>query len=477
MPRILESLRDFGRNLSSISVQTWVRGLAVLVLFSGAAGLFMYFADLSPLVSEDAAGHEAQLWEIPSMQMACPPAHLLRKKVSKDVLQFEEALGSPVEEKAKMVDYAILEGLILSGLDPGLLRIDDVGPAPQPAPLPAAAGKGQPQSAASGGAGLHFQRIVVRSEAPPPQFLDFLAKELRQLDCQASLEQVNATTWGVSLMQRPTHELLFQAPSLHPEPRPTLQPPAPAARGLVIVMDDLGLERRFARELAALPEPVSFSVLPWLPHTEEVAAIAREHGKELLLHQPMEPLDSTISPGAGALFAGAPQSRVRQLVRENLTRLPGAVGLNNHMGSRFTQDPAGVDAVLDVAAENGVFVLDSVTHPGSVLAKRALQRGVPVLRRDIFLDVVKDTGAILYQLRKAERIAGRRGQAVAIGHPYPETLEALRIWSREREARAERVPVVTAQALALATSGMLAGKSKEEQGGDEQPLAQNVKSR
>lgn len=389
----------------------------------------------------------------------CPRPHALRQQVSRERMPFEEALGSPLEERVKQVDHAILEGLLLSGVSSGKLRIEDVGPAPQPQ--------------LGGSPELHFQRIVVQSETPPPGFLAFLSRELALLDCKAELEQRNATAWNISLLQRPTHELLFVPPHTSPEQGP----PGKPGKGLVLVLDDLGLDARFARELAALPVPVTFSVLPRLANTAEVVRIAREHGRELLLHQPMEPVDAAISPGPGALFVGMPEPRVASLVRENLDKVPGAVGLNNHMGSRFTQDATGVGAVLQVASENNLFVIDSLTHPRSVFARRAKELGVPVLRRDVFLDVVRNTEAIIYQLRKAVRLAKSKGSAVAIGHPHPETLEALRIWSRQQEAQGVDVPVVTAGALVRGEKGQVAQREEPLDNSAARPLAQQGISR
>ncbi len=383
----------------------------------------------------------------------------MRKKITQGVLLFEEALGSPLEQRVKQVDHAILEGLLLSGVASDKLRIEDVGPAPRPRP--------------GGNPDVHFQRIVVQSGVPPEGFLEFMTRQLALLDCQAELEQRNATAWNISLLNRPTHELQFVPPQAEARPEPQRE----SGKGLVLVLDDLGLDVRFARELAALPVPVSFSVLPRLANTLEVVRIAQEHGKELLLHQPMEPMDKAISPGPGALFVGMPNRRVVALVRENLGKVVGAVGLNNHMGSRFTQDAAGVDAVLQVAAEKGLFVIDSLTHPKSLFAHRAREQGVPVLRRDVFLDVVRNTEAIIHQLRKATRLAKSRGSAVAIGHPYPETLEALRIWSSQQQAQSEGVPIVTAGALVRADTGRIAQDMEPAHNYAPRPLAQQGISR
>ena len=225
-----------------------------------------------------------------------------------------------------------------------------------------------------------------------------------------------------------------------------LGPDLSKAKGLlVIVIDDLGLSLRFARELAELPLDITFSVLPRLRHSADVVALANEKGRELMLHQPMEPMAyPETSPGEGALFGSMTGKQLRAVVRDNLVRVPGARGLNNHMGSRFTQDYRGVYAMLEELRGRGLFVLDSLTHPRSVLAKLVAEQEIPVLRRDVFLDVVRSADAVQHQLRKAESIALRKGRAVAIGHPFEETLEGLRRWSAERSPS---LAVVRASAL------------------------------
>ena len=117
-------------------------------------------------------------------------------------------------------------------------------------------------------------------------------------------------------------------------------------------------------------------------------------------------------------------------VQSYFKKVPYASGANNHMGSRFTEFEAGMEAVLQVMHEKGMFFIDSRTTGQSVAGSVASKVGVPNAVRDVFLDNVADVDAISEQIRKLVRLAERRGKAIGICHPYPETLEALR-----REAR------------------------------------------
>jgi polysaccharide deacetylase 2 family uncharacterized protein YibQ len=133
--------------------------------------------------------------------------------------------------------------------------------------------------------------------------------------------------------------------------------------------------------------------------------------------------------------------QIHTVLGENLGMVPHAVGINNHMGSRFTQDDAGVQAVVDELRGRKLFVLDSVTHGGSVLYRKAAAAGLHAFRRSVFLDVVRDKKSIMHQLDKAAGVALRQGTAIAIGHPTPETLAALEEWQRVRSRKIQIVSV------------------------------------
>jgi polysaccharide deacetylase 2 family uncharacterized protein YibQ len=218
-----------------------------------------------------------------------------------------------------------------------------------------------------------------------------------------------------------------------PEARPakpddgsTMVKPLPAPM-IAIVIDDMGRDVERLREVLLLGLPVTIAVLPHLRHSAKVADEAHAKGVEVILHLPMEPDDLKANdPGKGALLTAMDARDVRRLVEEDLTAVPHAVGVNNHMGSRFTEDEALMTAVLEVVRDKDLFFLDSRTTAGSVGAKLAGTIGVRNAHRSVFLDNSRDVAHIKGQVSKLVAIARRRGKAVAIGHPYPETIEALR---------------------------------------------------
>jgi len=207
--------------------------------------------------------------------------------------------------------------------------------------------------------------------------------------------------------------------------------PAPDAAGrpiIAIVIDDLGLDRARSSRAIALPGPLT---LAWLAYADDLAAqttAATNAGHELFLHLPMEPLDSSNDPGPNALLVGMSSREIRRIVRVGLDRVPSIVGVNNHMGSRFTADRAGMAVVLTTVKEADLVFLDSRTTGDSVAGPLAALFGMPFAARDVFLDDDRDTASVAQRLADVERVAREQGSAIAIGHPADVTLDALEAW-------------------------------------------------
>ncbi len=218
---------------------------------------------------------------------------------------------------------------------------------------------------------------------------------------------------------------------------------------LAIVVDDVGFDPPARTLLATLEGPLAIAVIPNAPHAAEAVRLASEKGWDLLVHLPMDPESGraekdSLGPKDGdeALRAG---------VLGALARLPGALGVNNHQGSKATADARVVRAVLGVVKEQGLFFLDSRTTPASVAGAEAARLGVPFLARDVFLDDAAtesaDPGGTPEALETAwEReigLAKKRGQAILICHPRKETLaflsEKLKLLGKKEGPRAVRV--------------------------------------
>ena len=188
------------------------------------------------------------------------------------------------------------------------------------------------------------------------------------------------------------------------------------------MIDDAGYDLDALQPFLDLPMPLAVAVLPNLPHSDEAAHRVLAAGKELLLHLPMEP-EGGEDPGPGALLTGQPAAEIERLLDAALASVPGAVGVNNHMGSKATADPAFMDVVLGALERRGLFFVDSRTTSLTVAASEAERLGVPALERRVFLDAVD--GGAEESLQAAIAAAARDGSAVAIGHVQTDGLAAI----------------------------------------------------
>lgn len=219
----------------------------------------------------------------------------------------------------------------------------------------------------------------------------------------------------------------------------------PQAPVLSIIIDDWGYFSTASEPMLAYPLPLTVAVLPHRFLSAELSELAHIAGHEVILHQPMEALDSSLSLGEGGIYLGMDKSEIAAKLKENLASLPVAVGLNNHMGSGATSDFQTMAAVLEVVKELGLFFVDSRTSTGSVVADVAQEVGVPFGENNLFLDNENDVEKIKDQLRKGLRLAKQQGHAVVIGHVRPATADAL--WEMLPELLASGVQLVPISSL------------------------------
>ncbi|MFQ5480167.1 MAG: divergent polysaccharide deacetylase family protein [Thermodesulfobacteriota bacterium] len=228
----------------------------------------------------------------------------------------------------------------------------------------------------------------------------------------------------------------------HKEPLPAGKVSSPAAK-VAILIDDMGGSITRLNEILSIGSPITISVLPHLKHSREVSRIAALSGHDVLVHLPMEPKNSAVNhAGRGVLLTAMTGPLITKTVIEDLQSVPDAIGANNHMGSRFTENEAGMRTVFTVLKERGLFFVDSRTTSASIGPRLAADTGIRHAERDVFLDNERDVNYIDGQLKILVDIARKRGSAIAIGHPYPETLAALQEMIPLMEASAiEVVPV------------------------------------
>lgn len=212
--------------------------------------------------------------------------------------------------------------------------------------------------------------------------------------------------------------------------------PAPATAEIVdrytdarpwvaIIIDDLG-NRPEDRLAALLPGPVACSFLPHTPHAVELAQLAARNGKEVLLHQPMQASGQN-RQGPGALRLTMDRASFRDTINNNLASLPHVSGVNNHMGSLLTSHSQAMGWLMEeLRRYPSMFFIDSRTTSSTVASRVASKFQIPSSSRDIFLDNRTDPESLLAQFNHLIKVARAQGSAIAIGHPYPETMAFLR---------------------------------------------------
>lgn len=246
------------------------------------------------------------------------------------------------------------------------------------------------------------------------------------------VEEKTATVERRQIPPRPEHKeyeqrpyTSVQAPAAHLPKKARRRPTGPGS--LAIIIDDMGAGMQEARDLLAIGLPVTFAVIPGLPKDRAVAELAHQQGGRVMIHMPMEPQGYPERRlEKNGLLLSQSEAEIAERLRTYFQLVPHAVGANNHMGSRFTEDGEKMGLVLNMLKEKGLFFIDSRTSPKSVGIQLAHQLGMEAGTRNVFLDNVQEVGAIKVQLEEAARIARRKGGAIAIGHPHPTTIRALR---------------------------------------------------
>lgn len=213
------------------------------------------------------------------------------------------------------------------------------------------------------------------------------------------------------------------------------RPLLPSGSGRVaIIVDDVGYDTDEMKDFAALDYPLTFSILPGVPGSRELARECAASGFQVMLHLPMEPLNSRLNPGPGCIMVDMTDEQIAALVEEHVADVPQAVGVNNHMGSRATADARVMRAVLSVLRRRGLFFVDSLTTGSSVAPEVAAELGVPYAARSVFLDTsfspepadaAKFFDSAQERMRQLGGLAQRRGAAIGICHYHSQTARML----------------------------------------------------
>ncbi len=194
---------------------------------------------------------------------------------------------------------------------------------------------------------------------------------------------------------------------------------------VALIIDDIGNSLTQVHRFLKLKIPITFSILPRLTYSSFLASEIRNDGHEVMLHQPMEPYNLHLDPGPGALYVGDEVMTIGKIIEDNVSDVPYAIGVNNHMGSRFTECKSEITETLRIIKEKELFFIDSLTSNHSKAYRTARQLNMTTARRNIFLDNSRDETAILLQLHRLMWCARKYGYAIGIGHPSSVTARAI----------------------------------------------------
>lgn len=300
---------------------------------------------------------------------------------------------------------------------------------------------------------VHFREISesysLKDSEDKGEIRKFLSGRLEDFGDDVSVRETDVPGGGFGLdfyvYDYPVRRLTFSTTAVK-APKIVKPPVVKPLPKVAIIMDDMGINKGYIKELLALKYPVTVSVLPHQPSTAYVANLAHRKGAEVMLHLPMEPMDYPgKNPGPGALFTFMDEEGFRNSLASDLASVPHVAGVNNHMGSRLTQDEAKMRLVLDEIGKRGLFFVDSRTTHLTVAYRLAVRMGVPAVERSVFLDNENDLSAVKARINELIAAAKRDGRALGICHPRSETIRALK--SMEPSLTSGAVRVVTVKEL------------------------------
>jgi polysaccharide deacetylase 2 family uncharacterized protein YibQ len=351
--------------------------------------------------------------------------HVLRLDKERVLLPFEE-VSAPSKQLAKdicLIDKAISDGFYTMGIPQEKILFISVLPRHKD--------------------GYNWDFYSIEARVPHRHLLSKTGREIRSrisdlnIPTQINLEREsdNEIAYNIYRNGLYTHRLRiivdsYQAPHRLSCPK------------IGIIIDDLGYDSSLARAFMKLDLPLTFSILPFTPYTRLIAQKARKEGREIMVHLPLEPIRyPDVNPGDGVLLVSMDRETILEVLDRDLSQIPFAAGINNHMGSRFTESEEKMMIVLAELKRRGLYFIDSKTTASSVGYKAAKKMGIRTASRDVFLDNSLSENALKIQMERLLGLSRHRGWAIGIGHPHKETLDLLKRYQATLNNETEIVPV------------------------------------
>ncbi len=233
---------------------------------------------------------------------------------------------------------------------------------------------------------------------------------------------------------------------------------------IAIVIDDLGFQDELDDAVMAMDYRVAVAIIPEAPAARRLARLAGRQQRDVLIHLPLAGLyHDNCQPALTCIGTHWSAERMRAHLADALDRVEGAVGINNHQGSRFTANEQAVrnlvTAIDHLGRERGqaLFVLDSRTSPTTLLEHKALLAGLKANRRHVFLDHSNEPEHIQQAWFDLLALARSGGSAIAIGHPRINTIRFLEQTLPELESTGIRLVTLSS----LVNQRLLPGQPNE----------------
>ena len=231
-------------------------------------------------------------------------------------------------------------------------------------------------------------------------------------------------------------EAVEDAPVKAVKPTPQYAPIIPdGTPKIAIIIDDMGVSHGNSLRTINLDAPLTLAFLPYADGLTKMTKQASNAGHELMIHMPMQAVTNPVSLGPIAIKSGMDNAEIRENMQAAFETFEGYEGVNNHMGSKVTQDKRAMAEVMKALKKRNLFFVDSRTISSSIAAETAREYGLPVAVRDVFLDHEETPEFVMGALRKLEKVAARKGHAIAIGHPKGVTIAGLKAWIPDAQSR------------------------------------------
>ena len=230
-----------------------------------------------------------------------------------------------------------------------------------------------------------------------------------------------------------------------PAENPLPQSPPLVSRGkIAIIIDDSGYNIEDCHHLASISAPVTISILPNLEYSTAISECAPRYHKEVMLHLPLEAhVSKELYPPGYMITTKMPKDAVLKRLREALASVPSADGINNHAGSKATEDERLMAIIFAELKQRHMFFVDSLVTGKSICRPVAAKINLPFTKRDVFLDNENRREYIEKQFKILAQYAKMRGFAVGIGHTRSLTWQIIQ----------EQTEILRKQGFELVTVG------------------------